>query len=279
MFNLLALRQRLGGYVTNTGRQWYGPGPGHSCRDRSLSVTVTDEGRVLVHSFAGDDFRACVRHLSLERPERNPWPAPVAQKYDQAPNPDAVQIWRSARPNGEVVQSYLRGRAITLPVPPTLRQSTDLIFNSTPLPTMVAALQMPDGRVGAVQRLRLTWAGRKAPGSMPRISTGSMYAGSVRLAAAAEAMGIAEGIETALSAQQLFEAPVWATLGSERLSKVWLPPIVTDLTIFADADEAGQKAAAKAGRAFSDRGLTVRIRTPLNDDDWNDCLAAKARKT
>jgi putative DNA primase/helicase len=106
-----------------------------------------------------------------------------------------------------------------------------------------------------------------------------MYAGSVRLAAAAEAMGIAEGIETALSAQQLFEAPVWATLGSERLSKVWLPPIVTDLTIFADADEAGQKAAAKAGRAFSDRGLTVRIRTPLNDDDWNDCLAAKARKT
>ena len=37
------------------------PGPGHSSRDRSLSVTFdpTAPDRFTVNSFAGDDWRAC----------------------------------------------------------------------------------------------------------------------------------------------------------------------------------------------------------------------------
>ena len=42
--------------------------------------------------------------------------------------------------------------------------------------------------------------------------------GAVRLQAASEHLGIAEGIETALSAMQVFKTPVWATLSSRGIA-------------------------------------------------------------
>lgn len=49
------LTQRLGG-------DWHGsyglvPGPGHSHRDRSVSVIDGPSGEIIVHSFAGEDWR------------------------------------------------------------------------------------------------------------------------------------------------------------------------------------------------------------------------------
>ncbi len=46
------------------------------------------------------------------------------------------------------------------------------------------------------------------------MALGSIGNGAVRLGRAGKALGLAEGIETGLSAQQLFEVPVWAALGS-----------------------------------------------------------------
>src|SRR5262249_32645559 len=39
------------------------PGPGHSRHDRSLSVTFLSTG-ILVHSFAGDDWKTCRQHVN-----------------------------------------------------------------------------------------------------------------------------------------------------------------------------------------------------------------------
>jgi putative DNA primase/helicase len=47
----------LGGDVVSFNRV-AAPGPGHSSKDRSLSVLITGSD-VIVHSFAGDDWRVC----------------------------------------------------------------------------------------------------------------------------------------------------------------------------------------------------------------------------
>jgi putative DNA primase/helicase len=47
----------LGGDVCGT--QVLCPGPGHSAKDRSLSVKIGKDGEPIVHSFCGDDWQAC----------------------------------------------------------------------------------------------------------------------------------------------------------------------------------------------------------------------------
>src|SRR6516165_10389635 len=55
--NLSAVAERLGGEVV--GRQVLAPGPGHSPKDRSLSIHFTSHDQFVVHSFAGDDPITC----------------------------------------------------------------------------------------------------------------------------------------------------------------------------------------------------------------------------
>ena len=69
------LAAALGGEVR--GGEVLAPGPGHSPRDRSLSVKLDDAapGGFLVHSFSGDDAHACLHHVRQKvgiypRPER-----------------------------------------------------------------------------------------------------------------------------------------------------------------------------------------------------------------
>jgi hypothetical protein len=59
MMSLRAIAAALGGEVS--GNSVLAPGPGHSKRDRSLSVTPSPSAHdgFLVHSFCGDDPIAC----------------------------------------------------------------------------------------------------------------------------------------------------------------------------------------------------------------------------
>ena len=87
-------------------------------------------------------------------------------------------------------------------------------------------------------------------------------------------MGIAEGIETAMSAMQLFDLPCWAAIGC-RLNKIELPEFVSEIVIFADNGAAGRDIAMRAVRVFTARGRKVTMRRPPDDyGDWNDALRA-----
>ncbi|WP_237230108.1 MULTISPECIES: toprim domain-containing protein [Sphingobium] len=91
------------------------------------------------------------------------------------------------------------------------------------------------------------------------------------LAPATDTLGLAEGIETAISAMALLDIPVWATLGSERLHNIALPSRVTRLILLPDNDRAGQLSAAKALIAYQDPGRMVQtIWPPMGMNDWND---------
>jgi hypothetical protein len=68
---------------------------------------------------------------------------------------------------------------------------------------------------------------------------------AARLMPAADVLGIAEGIETALSAALIDDIPVWAALNTSLLARFEPPANVTTLRVYADRDKAGLTAALK----------------------------------
>ena len=157
-------------------------------------------------------------------------PKPIMHK----PDPIALELWKSARPDdGTIVGRYLRNRGIDLAVPSSIRV--------TPTNDLIAAVQAPNGEIIAVQVTQLA-DGKKADVAIPRITTGALGLGAVRLDKAGDILGIAEGIETALSAMQIFNIPVWASLGAARMHRVAIPESVRELHIFGDNGDPGRAA-------------------------------------
>jgi putative DNA primase/helicase len=132
------IAQVLGGEVR--GDQVLVPGPGHSLRDRSLSIRLTENGFV-VHSFSGDDPLACKDYVRSklglppwqpgDEQDRRIHPSKVhawdraavdAQAEDRTRTDDdlirikrATEIWNEARnPRGTLAEQYLRSRRLDL---------------------------------------------------------------------------------------------------------------------------------------------------------------------
>jgi putative DNA primase/helicase len=101
---------------------------------------------------------------------------------------------------------------------------------------------------------------------------------AVRLHPATDELGIAEGIETALSAATLDGLPVWAALNTSLLARFEPPSGVARLRIYADRDEAGLTAAIRLGERLQGR-VRFEVRTPTAPaKDWNDVLLKHAMR-
>ena len=120
--------------------------------------------------------------------------------------------------------------------------------------------------------------GRKARVEDPRkllTPVSTTTGGAVQLFEHACTLGVAEGIETALSATQLHNIPTWAALNVNNLKSFVVPNDVTELHIFADNDSSlvGQEAAAVLAKRAASEGRSVKVHTPpIVGTDWNDIL-------
>jgi putative DNA primase/helicase len=98
--------------------------------------------------------------------------------------------------------------------------------------------------------------------------------GAVRLVPAGEVLGIAEGLETALSASLLYSTPCWAALDAGHLMH-WIPPNGTrKVIIFADSDknQVGQRAAEVLASRLR-KQVETEVRFPERGlKDFNDQL-------
>jgi hypothetical protein len=56
-YTLEEIARAVGGEIS--GDQVRAPGPGHSAKDRSLSIRPAADGGFIIHSFADDDVMAC----------------------------------------------------------------------------------------------------------------------------------------------------------------------------------------------------------------------------
>jgi putative DNA primase/helicase len=146
-------------------------------------------------------------------------------------------------------------------------------------PCVVATVQGPDGANVTLHRTFLRGDGlAKADMAAPRkLMPGSLPEGSaVRLSDwNYGALGIAEGIETAMSASRLYDMPVWAAINSSMLEK-WQPPEGCDeVAIFGDHDAkfGGQASAYRLAHRLAVKGMRVTVHIPqIEGHDWNDAL-------
>jgi DNA primase len=199
----------------------------------------------------------------------------------------ALEIWDAAAPaQGTAVADYLAARGI---VPPPaywseLRYAPRLLHAPSKryFGAMVARISDERGFC-AIQRTYLDGV-QKADVMPAKMTKGPMEGGAVRLRAPDETLGIAEGIETALSARQIYSMPVWAALACVRLAHVEIPPCVKFLCIFGDPDKAGRAEAFAAADVHERAGLRVEVLFPESDfavagkDDFNTILKQGAAR-
>lgn len=142
-------------------------------------------------------------------------------------------------------------------------------------PVMIASARNADGRIMAIHRTYLK-DGAKAPVPKAKKSYGPIEGTALRLYPAALVMGVAEGIETACAAAQLFDMPVWAALNRVELERFVPDPMVCELHIFADNDDTytGQLAAyALAHRLRKATSIKCVVHVPHRaGSDWANHL-------
>lgn len=153
----------------------------------------------------------------------------------------AIKRWREIKPvEGTQAQDYLNARGISV-MPRQGVKFSEKEFNSESgrfFPCMYAIASNEYGE--AIQR-HLTYLDgtRKAPVEKQKIALSLQeYSGpiSVKLFPVKSTLGIAEGIETALSAHTVDKLPVWSTLNATLMKKFRAPTGVDTLIIYADND-------------------------------------------
>jgi excisionase family DNA binding protein len=298
--DLKSIARALGGEVI--GSQVLAPGPGHSAKDRSMSVRLSATARdgFLVFSHSGDDFAACrayvKQRLGLDGDEwRNREPKRDHRGHSFRPHAHdarvdrnhtawALRIWgQTADVQGSLAETYLASRGIVVLPVASLRFHCRLKHPAGSLwPAMVALIT--DGVSGKPQAIHRTFLARdgrgKAPVDTQKMMLGPTRGGAVRLAEPGETLMIGEGLETCLSAMQATGMPAWAALSTAGLNALDLPPNVRDVIVLADGDDAGERTAVAAARRWKNEGRRVRIARPPRGLDFNDIAvrAATARE-
>ena len=287
--------------LTRRGGDWWGMCPFHEEKTASFSV---NDAKGFYHCFGcgahgdvldwwqfteGLRLPEAIDRLKREAGEARPWreegrSAKVDDAESRAKRDQALAIWHASQPiGGTIAETYLRtARAIRIDLPDSLRFHPGLPIagpDSATWPAMVAGVTSLDGEVIAIQRTFLARDGSgKAVIDSPKRCLASQADGAVWLGEAMITLGIAEGIETGLSAMERFLVPVWCALGSN-LARIALPDAVRKVVIFADRGAAGEEAAEKARRSFRLRGRKVAVCFPSIGKDFNDELKAKRNGT
>jgi len=198
------------------------------------------------------------------------------------------QVWNATTPIADIspAAKYLRARmGGSRPFVNYVREASRVFHSEDQQfhPAMVAKVIGYNDVAINLHITYLTRDGRKANVSpAKKVMPGKLPDGcAIRLMPAAEVMGVAEGIETAISASLMFDMPVWACVNGNLLAK-WRPPDEAhEVFIFGDNDEncTGQARAYElANRLIVQfkRKATVMI-PPTLGDDWNDHFLRQIR--
>jgi putative DNA primase/helicase len=239
-FSLREIARALG--VDISGRSVVAPGPGHSRKDRSLSVklSASSPDGFIVHSHAGDDWRQrrdYVRGklgLAAFQPYERRTP-PRQRTHVKATPADngktALRLWRQAvDPRGTLVEIYLKGRGLELPDAAAfeaIRFHVDCPLDRDHFPAMVCLVRgILTNEPQAIHRTALAQDGTaiKRNGKTFRLSLGPVTGGAIKLDPdedVTHGLCIGEGVETCLSGRQMGLRPVSA-VSTAGIENRWL---------------------------------------------------------
>lgn len=258
-----------GGYVSC-------PGPGHSPKDRSLSVmpSIGAPDGFVVTSFAGDDWKTCKDHV-LQRlgHARRPELRPVVDKSALA-----IELWNKAQDPGAVVRDYHALRGLQLPDDVAGRVVRWLPrcpwgqgqFQQAML---LAFRSIATDRLTAIHRVALAPDGRK----IGRMMLGPVGGAAIKVDAdenVEHGLAVGEGYETCLAGRMLGFRPVWALGSAGAIGAFGVLSGIDALAILGETDDSG--ANDRNARACAARWLTAgrdaSIILPLTGGDLNDLV-------
>jgi hypothetical protein len=287
MSRLKAIVDARGGLLLEGGRRALIRGPGYGKTDRSVSLIETEDGRILIHCFSPrDDWRTVRDDLATagllgepvgQAASRLPVPkSPVVQPHTEDKTKRALRIWGESRPiENTPAERYLRARAIPRMLPGALRFHAAMtsLEDRDRRGALIGAITDGAGEITGVHVTLLSAHGAtKAQLATPRRVVGRMMGAAVRLDDPDESLIVAEGIETALSAQAALQMPTWALMSAVNLARFELPPSLARLIIAADNDDAGLEAAhLLQARIREDISCELAL-PPDGSNDWNEWL-------
>jgi putative DNA primase/helicase len=239
----------------------------------------------LLMKINGWDFRTAA--LQVEKIVASCAPDRKPRQFGEAEQRSAMNtLWQTAVPvsSEDAAGRYLWRRCRATSFPASLRFVPALrcTGSASAYPAMLAKVTTATGEPNNIHRTYLSVQGHKAPIEAPRRMMPGPIAkgGAVWLSEPQATLGVAEGIETALSASALTGIPCWAALNAAML-KDWQPPqMVTHVVIFADHDEkfTGQAAAFALASRLSNEGYGITTRVPEQVGlDWNDVHQLKLK--
>lgn len=284
---LAAIVRALGGDLYAGGRRANVPGPGHSAADRSVSLMLSD-GRVIAHSFAGDDWRAVLEDLFerglVGRDGRLMGAGVVSAASGRSARERRAigqGLWAEGRPiMGTLSEIHLRRRGVAS-ASAALRHHPGVpaaVYAGRGLrrPALLAAITAPAGELTGVEVTHLAPNGERARMSLARKTIGVRAPGSaVRLDPAAPRVLVGEGVVTCLSAAARFGLPAWALLSTGNLRAWRPPPEVAFVVIAADRGRDGERSALVLAAALRAMGVRGAIRwPPAPFGDWNEAWVA-----
>lgn len=300
---LQEIARALGGEV-NSGAV-SAPGPGHSKHDRSMRVFIDPNSPcgLRAHSLAGDNWKDCLDYVKqrlgiADEPRQAPRMFQAKPPAKVEPDPAkirasefALAIWQQSVP---VIRSpaaaYLASRSIN----PEMARSHALRFHpacpfrledgsTVRLPSMIALFtDIRTNEACGIHRTALKPDGSGKsdhPGlGAPKKMLGRVKGAAIKLSEDADVtygLGVGEGIETCLSLMTAGWAPMWALGSAQGIASFDVLPGVESLHVFADADDAGVKAAKDCRRRWQAAGNDCTIILPPEDGtDWNDTARA-----
>lgn len=251
---------------------------GRNDRDKTLGLTIEHDGAGVAHCFRCgfvENYRPERGAVMFEQPRIQ---APKASTKHETLSAYGHALWGECRPVSGVAEAYLTARNCRIPP-----KDGDLRYH--------AALKHPSGYVGPALvalvtdaitnepiSLHRTWVqanGKKADVEPARMLLGGhrKQGGVIRLwpdEAVTTGIGIAEGIETALSLAWAI-TPVWALIDAGNLADFPVLDGIDSLTIARDNDPAGIQAADACALRWADGDRRALV-TQQTENDFNDSL-------
>jgi putative DNA primase/helicase len=309
MMDLRSIAIALDGVVS--GRQVLAPGPGHSPRDRSLSVCISNDAPdgFLIFSHAGDDWKDCRDYVrqKLNLPDWEPgddrhgqrriplaqidkWDFAVvdAQANDRRRTEDdlvrierAQKIWNEAiNPRGTTAEQYLSARALDLPerfagevlrFHPRTPWRNENTGQTDRIPCLIAAFRSFDDDEITAIHRIRVDQPERWPKTQ-RMMLGVVHRAAVKLGDPEASVTIGEGVETCLAAIQLGVGPAWALGSVGNIS--FFPTIdgIGELTILGEPGEASARAVKICGRRWRRASRRVFVSRSAVGSDHNDIL-------
>jgi hypothetical protein len=263
------------------------PGPGHSAKDRSLSVapSATDPDGFVCFSHAGDAWQDCREHVISRIGGRSSEYRETAKRQAKCQKATtdnstlARGIWREAvDPRGTLAERYLNySRRLELRddiAGRVVRFHAACPMGKERLPVMLTAFRsIADDKLVAVHRTLLSDKGEK----LDRRMLGPVGGAAIKIdddTNVGQGLTVGEGFETCLAGRQLGFRPVWALGSANAIAEFPVLPGIDALTILAETDDSGANAGAvrTCGRRWFDAGREVILATPRVAGDMNDAL-------